>query len=132
MRKLTLERTDFNDSTETLPSYAMELTVTTANDMPKEVFVKQRVDTVPPSDDFAAVCSAAQLEDLQVGGPGGGTSYFRTDSVKLVSANPAVLDSLHAEIVGEIQLLIANLDALDVIVEPSRSLEISGNDIVSL
>lgn len=132
MRKLTLRRVDFNNSTEVLPSYSMELTVTTANDMPKEVFVKQRLDTVPPSDDFAAVASASQLEDLPVGGPTSPSSYFRTDSVKLVSSNPATLDEIHGEVNTELQLLIANLDALDKVVSPSRSWEISGNDIVSL
>ena len=107
----------------------MDLTVTSADDMPKEIFVKQRFAL--DDDVFAAIASPAQLEDLPINEPDGVTTYFRTSSVSLVAANQAALDSIYASIVAEVQQLVANLNALDVSAVPDLTCEITADAVVT-
>ncbi len=93
--------------------------------MPKEVFVKQRLTASSADDCFVAVASVAQMEDLPVNSPGADTSYFRTDSVSLVSTNPVVLNTIYTEVLEEIQMLISNLEALDTQAVPETICDIT-------
>ena len=130
MRKVTLKRVDHApDSQDNLQFYGMDLTVTAADNMPKQVFVKQRFAI--DDDAFAAVASSAQMEDLPVDEPNGDTSYFRSDSVSLVASNQATLEDIYSMVVLEIQQLVANLDALDVAAVPERICQITAISITS-
>ena len=133
MRNISLQRSDSvvetEISTPAAPTYGMTLTVTSANDMPLEVFVKQRLAADGSRDNFAAIATPEQLEDLLVDEPHGSTSYFRTSSVVLYSLNKATLDDLYSTIVEEIQLLVANLDALDRLENPPTNCVITANSL---
>jgi hypothetical protein len=131
MRKVTLKRVDHAPDSLTLPqSYSMDLTVIAADDMPKEVFVKQRFGV--DDDRFAAIASPEQLESLPVDAPDTDTSYFRTASVSLVAANQATLEEIYSMVVAEIQLLTANLDALAVSALPDKICEITAISVTSV
>jgi hypothetical protein len=49
------------------------------------------------------------------------TSYFRTNSVSLVADNQGALDDIYAMVVTDIQQLVADLDALDVVAVPEKT-----------
>ena len=128
MRKVTFRRVDFNP-VDPYPSYSMELTVTSADDMPKAIFVKQRFGDDSTTDAFAAIASVAQLEDLPETAPEETTSYFRADSVRITALNQETLDFIYSEILSEIQLLVANLDALENEAGPERIVEVTGDSV---
>lgn len=128
MRKVTLKRVDYVVAEpDNQQSYRMDLIVTAADDMPKEVFVKQRFAI--DDDAFAAVASPSQLEDLPVNEPNGDTSYFRSDAVSLVAVNQVTLEDIYSMVVTEVQQLVLNLNALDVEAVPQIICEITANSI---
>lgn len=132
MRTATLQRVDRNPDPEAVHAYAMDLTVLSADSMPTEVFVKQRVSTNPVSDQFAAIASVAQLEDLSANEPNGESSYFRSASVSFVVINPARLNEIFDAVAEELQQLISNLNALDHVATPSRSYQITESAVTVL
>jgi len=93
----------------------MTLEVLSTENMPKNVFVKQRIrDLVNNNFDdvFAAVCTPAQLEDFDDDAPKQGASYFRTYTVDIVSRNSAYLEDVFQSILAELQKLADDYAAL--------------------
>jgi len=125
MRRITLTRVDAKGTPNKPTAYSMELTVSAANDMPNEVFVKQRIGEDASTDAFAAVASPEQLESLLL--EPAATSYFRSAKIKLVAANQAALDEMFDQIAAELQLLILNLTALTTVIAPSRVYTVTAN-----
>lgn len=114
MKKLTLTHSGINRDGKQL-AYKLKLEVTGAEDITKEVFVKQRrKNSLGVTEDvFAAVCSPAQLEDLQADSPGIDTSYFRVNSFEVVSENPQYLKWVLDTVINELKMLVDGADVLD-------------------
>jgi len=100
----------------------MDLTITSSEDIPTEVFVKQRISD--DDDEFVAVASPEQLESLKLA-PGPDTTFYRSSSVQLYATNPDALNWIYTEVQTELELLVANLNALDVPAVPSTTVVIS-------
>lgn len=127
MRTITLVRKEADTSslvTSSAIAYETELEVTSATDMPIELFVKQRKQKVnidsprfveDYTDDFVAVCQAEQLESLPAYVPDDPLGYFRDNKVTMRYTNPAVIEERFDSILAELQILIENLDALDTL-----------------
>lgn len=97
----------------------MTLEITASEDMPKEVFVKQRVRNFTTNqfeDTFAAVCTPAQLEDFDVGSPAAGSSYFRASLIDIVSRNLGYLEQVFNSIVGELKKLVQDEESLNILI----------------
>lgn len=125
MRTIHLKRVN-HTPLQGYPAYGMEVSVTSADNMPKEVFVKQRFGLDASNDTFACIASAVQLEELPINIPGPTTSYFRTDEVSLIALTEDALDAIYEAILVEVEALIANLDALDnVTVETTSTISSS-------
>lgn len=87
-----------------------------AVNMPSEIFVKQRLRNFAKDtfeDNFAAICSPAQLEDLPVNSPEGKISYFRVNRVELVANTPELLERIFDSMLYEVQKLVIDLNAID-------------------
>ena len=87
-----------------------------AVDMPSEIFVKQRFRNFARDvfeDNFVAVCSPTQLEDLPLNAPEGKTSYFRVSEVELIANTPELLERIFDSMLYEVQKLVLDLTAID-------------------
>lgn len=113
MKSLTLSCTGIVRVTETGP-YKLAMTVTVANGISRAIFVKQRVRTVENSttDNFVAVASSTQLEDLAELSPSPDTSYYRDYTFEIVGENPDYLDWVRQNVLSEAQNLLNNENAL--------------------
>ena len=129
MRQVTLNRVNQNPIPDVVHAYGMTLTVTSADDMPTEVFVKQRLSADGTQDQFAAIASPAQLEDLLANEPSGDTSYYRSSTVSFVVANPARLEEIYNQVVAEVQALVYNLNILDLNVTPDTNCVITADSV---
>ena len=87
--------------------------VAVGSEMPSEVFILQRINL--GDDRFVAVASPTTIEDYPTTAPEDDSSYFRTDTVELVASNQEALESIYNIMVDELQLLISNLNAMDVV-----------------
>jgi hypothetical protein len=142
-RNITLIRRDADLTTVVSSSaitYETELEITGAVDLPKELFIKQRKQAVninsvqfveEYTDEFRAICTAAQLEELPAYAPENKLGDFRDCKVAFRYTNPTFMQSILDSIIAEIQILIENLDALDTLRQTqvynitSTSIEIS-------
>jgi len=117
MAQLTLLRkSTVHDAS--LNAYRMVLEITAAEGMSKYAFVNQRIkDFIKNTfdDQFAAVCTPAQLEDLDMNSPAAGTSYYRTYQIDVQSRNAAYLEEVFQSIVRELQKLVSDYEALNVL-----------------
>jgi hypothetical protein len=87
-----------------------------AVDMPSEIFVKQRFRNFARDafeDNFVAVCSPTQLEDLPLNAPEGRSSYFRVSQVELIANTPELLERIFDSLLYEAQKLVVDLTAID-------------------
>lgn len=100
-------------------SYLVELEVLSAEGIDKNVFVKQRSYTEGNiiNDEFVAVCTPSQMEDLAVNNPDPTTSYFRTNKIKLISQDPAFLKDVLDNIILELKMLLRDCEILETQVE---------------
>lgn len=119
MKTITLTRRTVKDNPTLPTSYLLEIEVISAQDITKDVFVKQRLRNIDNThtDVFAAICTPALLEELEVDNPSAGTSYFRTSKIQLVGANESYLDELFNTILGEVQVLVQNAEVFDTLKE---------------
>lgn len=115
MKKITLVRRAI--ATPNSISYAIELEVIVAEDITKEIFVKQRL--IKPDnkfeDVFVAVASPAQMEDLDIDCPAAESSYFRVKKITMIGSNSSFLEDVFRTILAEIQLLLDNEEALTLL-----------------
>lgn len=115
MSSLTIKQ----NASEWIPgkqSYRLVLEVTNSEDIPKEVFVKQRTKnfvTGEFDDVFVAIATPTQIEDLEVDAPAKGTSYFRTNKIDLVSRNIDYIDLIKDTIMAELDKLVDEWDSLN-------------------
>ena len=114
MRKITLLRKTTQTDIK-LSAVRMDLEIITAEEVVKDLFVKQRLIDVNGkiNDVFAAVASPVQIEDLDTLAPAGGTSYFRDSKVSLMSTNIMALTELFNTITSELQTLVDELALLE-------------------
>lgn len=115
-RSITLVRSN-NITTTATGSYQLVLEITTANNTPKECFVKQRTNKPDNTvdDTFVAVASPVQLEDLNTVAPAKGSTYFRDSKISLVCHNAEFAEQVYSDIVAELNILLTDLAALDTL-----------------
>jgi hypothetical protein len=102
-------------SASVLPGYRADLLITDGNDITTKLFVKQRVKKYDQTLDnnFVAVSSSANLHDIAEDAPHEGSSYFRTDTISLVSSDLVLLNAVIVEIIDEIELLMQQEAVID-------------------
>jgi len=108
MASLILTR-QFAASIPNQTGYTMILTITSAVGIDAAVFLKQRViatDKVSTEDNFAAVCSLAQLIDYPTIAPLSQTGYWRDSTVTITVRTPEYAEDVYQEIVAEVQKLV--------------------------
>lgn len=96
----------------------MTLEVTESEGITKAIFVKQRLRNFVDNtfdDVFAAVCTPAQLEDLQEGSPADGSSYFRASKVDIITRNADYLQEVFNSIAAEVTALTNSVSALQLL-----------------
>ena len=113
MKTLTVSSQTVNYNSA-LQAFVLNLQVTAGDNITTKVFVKQRsTNSAGVTDDsFVAVASPANLEDFANDQPNPGSSYFLTDTINLVSSDPNYLNEVHQSILGELQTLADQMDAL--------------------
>ena len=117
-KTVTILRSAIDPKQQTgLIGYVLALNVTASQNITKKIFVKQRVRTnLGTIDDvFVAVSSPEQLEDLAEDNPRDGTSYFRSDNICIIASNEAYLTKVFDTIMDDVQLLMSNSEALDIL-----------------
>lgn len=109
----------------------MILEITAAEGITKYAFVNQRLRNHIANnfeDVFCAVATPAQLEDFDVNSPATGSSFLRKHTIDLVSRNAAYLEDVFQSIVRELQKLVSDWEALNVLQEDGLY-TISADDI---
>lgn len=110
----------------------MTLEITAAEGISKYPFVKQRIRNFIKytfEDEFAAVCTPAQLEDFDVNSPSSETtSYFRVDKIDIQSRNAAYLEDVFNSILRELQKLVDDYESLNDL-QPDGIYTITANTI---
>jgi hypothetical protein len=99
-----------------LQSYKLVVEAINPENMPQEVFIKQRLKNFAQDsfdDNFVAVCTPVQLEDLPVNAPDAGSSFYRVSKIELVGRLPEALDKIFDSLLYEVEKLVADLNALD-------------------
>lgn len=105
-----------------------------AEDMPDKIFVNQRIRNFAKGDfedTFVAVCTPTQLEDFLEDSPGEGTSYYRTNSIRLIARTAEELRAVFESLVYEVKKLVVDLTDLDSLSE-AEVYTISALDPVSI
>ena len=99
-----------------LQSYKLVVEAINPEDMPSEVFIKQRLKNFAQDsfdDNFVAVCTPVQLEDLPIAAPDAGSSFYRVSKIELVGRLPEAIDKVFDSLIYEVQKLVQDLNALD-------------------
>lgn len=132
MRKINLVRRSIKPTDDKLIGYTMELEVISAEDIDKNIFVKQRFRKSDGTfdDRFAAVASPAQLEDLDINSPRDGSSYFRTYKVQFVESSLVYLDYIFNTVVNDISLLVEDAEAMSIL-EEEETVTITASSTIS-
>lgn len=94
----------------------MILEIIKGEDITKAVFVKQRLRnsiTNTFEDKFVAVCTPAQLEDLEENAPADGTSFYRVSKIDVISRNPDYLQDVFDDILVQIRKLCDDVESLN-------------------
>jgi len=104
-----------------LSSYQMTLEITSAQNITKYIFVKQRTRNINGgvTDIFAAVGTPNQLETLGQGVPTSDTSYFLDYQVCLVANTVEYLNSVLDTILQEIQSLVTDFELIQNLAQGS-------------
>ena len=100
-------------------SYRTTLEVLSTENINKHVFVKQRIRNFIKNtfdDIFVAVATPVQMEDLDIDSPEDGTSFYRTSKIDLMSRNAGYLEEVVQAILRELQKLVDDKEALDVLI----------------
>lgn len=109
----------FRQSTVWVPhlqSYKLVVEAINPENMPSEIFIKQRLKNFAQDsfdDNFVAVCTPVQLEDLPVAAPDAGSSFYRVSKIELVGRLPEAIDKVFDSLIYEVQKLVQDLNALD-------------------
>jgi hypothetical protein len=99
-----------------LQSYKLVVEALNPQNMPQEVFIKQRLRNFAQDsfdDNFVAVCTPVQLEDLPINSPDAGGSFYRVSKIELVGRLPEAIDKIFDSLIYEVQKLVDDLNALD-------------------
>lgn len=117
MAKIRLLRRS-NSYDKDAQSYRMILEVLSSENIKKEIFVNQRIRDFHKqnfNDVFVAIATPAQLADFSVNSPDAGTTYFLTSKVDVVSRNPDYLENVFNDIISNIQKLVSDFEALNIL-----------------
>lgn len=119
MKRITLVKRAVAAPTLSVISYGLEIEVISAEDISKEIFVKQRI--IKPDnkfeDVFVAVATPAQMQDLDINSPAADSSYFRVNKINIVGSNASFVKDVFETILAEIQLLVDNEEAVTALEE---------------
>jgi len=99
-----------------LQSYKLVVEAINPQDMPGEVFIKQRLRNFAQDsfdDNFVGVCTPVQLEDLPLNTPEDGGSFYRVAKIELVGRLPEAIDKIFDSLLYEVQKLVQDLNSLD-------------------
>ena len=105
-----------------LSSYRINLVISSAQDIPKELFVKQKIKNFVTNafeEVFVAVCTPAQIADFPVNSPSEGSSYFRASSITLTFRTAEDMEEVINSINYEIQKLVKDYTVLSEFSEES-------------
>ena len=101
-----------------MQSYKMIVEAINAEEMPAEVFIKQRLRNFVQdnfTDNFVAVATPTQLEDFPLNSPDAESSFYRVSKIELVGRLPENLDAIFDTLLFEVQKLVQDLNALDIL-----------------
>ena len=99
-------------------SYKMLLEIISTENVAKDLFVKQRLRNFVKNnfeDVFCAVATPAQVEEFDVNSPRAGDSFFRTNTIELVSRNADYLEQVFESILKELQKLVEDVESLEAL-----------------
>ncbi|MEI6702596.1 MAG: hypothetical protein WCL71_03550 [Deltaproteobacteria bacterium] len=116
-----------------ISSYLLVVEVVDAQDMPKEIFVNQRIRNFAKNsfdDAFAAVCTPTQLEDFPVNAPDENSSFYRTSKIELVGRTAEMVKTVFDSLVYEVKKLVVDLSDLDNL-SVSQTFDISATSVIS-
>lgn len=97
-------------------SYRVAITATVSVGVSPNIFVMQRIRDFTANkfeDNFAAVATPAQLEDIPEVNNMTESSFYRTNSIELVARTAEYLAEIVASIFNEVQNLVDDLKALE-------------------
>ncbi len=117
-RSITLQKRSTVVDTRT-GNMLLVIEATASEDMPKEVFVNQRLVQADNKfeDVFAAVATPVQLEDFATLCPNAGTHYFRKEKVELVCFSAEYAQEVWETIEAEVAMLVQDLNDMDELSE---------------
>jgi hypothetical protein len=124
-------------STIPLPDLqSFKLVVETINpeNMSGKIFINQRIRNFAKDrfdDTFVAVCTPAQLEDLDEDSPGEGTSYYRTDRIELIIRTAEALQTVFDSLLYEVNKLVIDLSDIEQLAT-AEVYQISAEDPITL
>ena len=97
------------------PSYAMDCEITASQNITKNVFVKLRMRNTDQTfrDQFYAVATPAQLEQLHELTPADGSVLFRINKMRLINTDLNRLEADFQSLLGELQQLCDFTEILD-------------------
>lgn len=97
-------------------SYRVAIAATASVGVSPNIFVMQRIRDFTANkfeDNFAAVATPAQLEDIPEVNNMTESSFYRTNSIELVARTAEYLAEIVASIFNEVQNLVDDLKALE-------------------
>jgi hypothetical protein len=113
-------------------SYKLVVKAVQPQGMSSKIFVNQRTRNFAKGlfeDTFVAVCTPVQLEDFSEDSPSEDSSYYRTDSIELVTRTPELLSEIFESLKYEVKKLVTDLEALDDL-GPEQLYDITGREAV--
>ena len=98
-------------------AYRTDITITSVEGITEYLFVKQRIIRADGSvdDDFAAVASPAQIEDLPQQAPIAPGTYWRDNNVSLISSDPVLMQDVVDTILADLQFTLTQLTELETL-----------------
>ena len=116
-------------------SYKLVVEAINPQNMPGKVFVNQRIRNFAKEqfdDTFVAVCTPAQLEDLQEDSPEAGSSYYRTNRIELIARTPELLQTVFDSLIYEVNKLVIDLSDIEKLLPEEVYLISAGSPVTLL
>ncbi len=98
--------------------YSIVLEVLSTEAINRNVFIKERLRNFVQNnfqDVFVGIATTAYMEELDIGSPATGESFYRSDAIQLTARDPAYLEEVFESILRELQKLCDDTEALAVL-----------------
>lgn len=106
--------------TPRLQAYKLVVEAINPENMPSEIFIKQRMKNFAQDtfdDNFVGVCTPEQLEDFPLNSPNRDSSFYRVSKIELIGRLPETLNTIFNSLLYEVQKLVEDLNSLDFLEE---------------